>query len=156
LPFDCYSSFIWPDTSAQTEGKGLWDGSSESRAARRYPINTTVDSTRLLLDKSADVNAQGIYYSNALEAASARGHEAVVGLLLDKGVDVNAQGIYYSDALQAASARGQEVVVRLLLDKGADINAQSRCYGNALQAASIGGYEAVVTLLLDRGAITRE
>ena len=45
---------------------------------------------RLLLDKGADVNAQGgYYYANALQAASDRGHEAVVRLLLDKGaIDV--------------------------------------------------------------------
>jgi ankyrin repeat protein len=41
---------------------------------------------RLLLDKGADVNAQGGVYGNALYAASIRGHEAVVQLLRDKGV----------------------------------------------------------------------
>jgi hypothetical protein len=44
----------------------------------------------MLLDKGADVNAQGGDYGNALQAASAGGHEAVVKLLLDKGADVNA------------------------------------------------------------------
>jgi ankyrin repeat protein len=47
---------------------------------------------KLLLDKGADVNAQGGYYGNALQAASSDGHEAVVKLLLNKGADVNAQG----------------------------------------------------------------
>jgi len=41
--------------------------------------------TSLLLDKGADVNAQGGYYGNALQAASLGGHEAVVRLLVDKG-----------------------------------------------------------------------
>ncbi|PVH91836.1 hypothetical protein DM02DRAFT_545010, partial [Periconia macrospinosa] len=45
----------------------------------------------LLLDKNADVNAQGGPYGNTLQAASERGHEEIVKLLLDKGADVNAQ-----------------------------------------------------------------
>jgi ankyrin repeat protein len=40
---------------------------------------------RLLLDKSADVNAQGRFHNNALQAASWQGHEAVVRLLRNKG-----------------------------------------------------------------------
>jgi hypothetical protein len=39
---------------------------------------------KLLLDKGADVNAQGGYYGNALQAASEGGLEAAVKLLLDK------------------------------------------------------------------------
>ena len=45
---------------------------------------------RLLLDKGAKVNAQGGCYSNALQAASSKGHKAVVRLLLDKGAEVDA------------------------------------------------------------------
>ncbi|KAF2190708.1 hypothetical protein K469DRAFT_558944, partial [Zopfia rhizophila CBS 207.26] len=48
---------------------------------------------QLLLDKGADVNAQGGSYGNALQAASVRGHEQIVQLLLDKGADTNAQGV---------------------------------------------------------------
>jgi ankyrin repeat protein len=39
----------------------------------------------LLVDKGADVNAQGGAYGNALQTASYGGHEAVVRLLRDKG-----------------------------------------------------------------------
>ena len=45
---------------------------------------------KLLLDKGADVNAQGGRYGNALYVASERGYEQVVKLLLDKGADVSA------------------------------------------------------------------
>jgi len=51
-----------------------------------------------LLAKGADINAQGTY-GNALQAASAKGHQAVVELLLAKGADVNAQGGLYGNAL---------------------------------------------------------
>jgi hypothetical protein len=44
----------------------------------------------MLLDKDADVNAQGGEYGNALQAASAGGHEQVVKTLLDKDANVNA------------------------------------------------------------------
>jgi ankyrin repeat protein len=44
----------------------------------------------MLLNKGADVNAQGRYHSNALYAALVRGYEAVVRLLLNKGANVNA------------------------------------------------------------------
>ena len=60
----------------------------------------------MLLDKGADVNAQGGWYGNALQAASSRGHEKVVQILLDKGAEINAQGGIYGNALQAASSRG--------------------------------------------------
>ena len=46
----------------------------------------------MLLDKGAEVNAQGGGYGNALQAASSGGHETVVQMLLDKGAEVNAQG----------------------------------------------------------------
>jgi hypothetical protein len=74
---------------------------------------------RLLLDKGAEVNAQGGHYGNALYAASQGGHEQVVKMLLDKGADVNAQGGHYGNALQAASSRGHEQVVQVLLNAGA-------------------------------------
>jgi ankyrin repeat protein len=73
----------------------------------------------LLLDKGADVNAQGGYYGNALQAASAGGHKEMATLLLDKGADVNAQGGEYGNALQAASANGHKEMATLLLEMGA-------------------------------------
>jgi ankyrin repeat protein len=42
----------------------------------------------MLLEKGADVNAQGGDYGNALHAASVEGHEKVVEMLLEKGADV--------------------------------------------------------------------
>jgi ankyrin repeat protein len=43
---------------------------------------------KMLLDKGADVNAQGEGYGNALQAASSGGHEAVVKMLLNKGANI--------------------------------------------------------------------
>ncbi|KAH8728085.1 hypothetical protein GQ44DRAFT_584334, partial [Phaeosphaeriaceae sp. PMI808] len=44
-----------------------------------------------LLNQGDDVNAQGGYFGNALQAASVQGHTAVVKLLLGKGAKVNIQ-----------------------------------------------------------------
>jgi len=58
------------------------------------------NAVQSLLNRNADVNAQGGYHGNALKAASYGGHEKVVELLLGKGADVNAQsGGYYGNAL---------------------------------------------------------
>jgi ankyrin repeat protein len=59
-----------------------------------------------LLDKGADVNAQGGYYGNALQAAAYEGYREIVTLLIDKGADVNAQDRDYGNALQAAAYAG--------------------------------------------------
>ncbi|KXJ84981.1 Pfs, NACHT and ankyrin domain protein [Microdochium bolleyi] len=75
-----------------------------------------------LLEKGADVNAQGGEYGNALQAASARGHEAIVRLLLAQEADVNAPD-------GAASDRGHDDIVKLLLANGADVNVKDDDFG---------------------------
>jgi ankyrin repeat protein len=66
----------------------------------------------VLLERGADVNAQGGQYGNALQAASDSGHEEIVQVLLERGADVNAQGGLYGNALQAASHSGCYNTVR--------------------------------------------
>ncbi|EAQ90477.1 hypothetical protein CHGG_02412 [Chaetomium globosum CBS 148.51] len=111
-----------------------------------------VTPAQILISKGADVNGQGGFYGNALQAASLKGHQEIVKLLLDKGADVNAQGGGYGNALRAASLEGHQEIVKLLLDKGADVNGQGGGYGNALRAASLEGHQEIVKLLLDKGA----
>jgi len=74
---------------------------------------------QMLLDNGADVNAQGGYYGNALQAASFEGSDTAVQMLLDKGADVNAQGGGYGNALKAATLEGNDSTVQILLSKGA-------------------------------------
>ncbi|CAI7597208.1 unnamed protein product [Penicillium pancosmium] len=122
-----------------------------------YPIisaswNGHVKVVQLLLEKEAEVNAQGGIYRNALQAASLEGYDKIVQLLLEKGADVNTQGGRYRNALQAASYGGHDRIVQLLLEKEADVNAQGGFYGNALQVASYRGHEKIVQLLLEKEA----
>lgn len=49
---------------------------------------------QMLLDKGADVNAQGGHHGNALQAASAGGHDLAVWLLLGHKTAVDQQDIY--------------------------------------------------------------
>ena len=114
-----------------------------------------IRSVKSILDKGADVNAQGGKYDNALQAASAGGHGQVVQMLLAKGADVNAQGEVYGNALYAASEEGHDQVVQMLLAKGVDVNAQGGHYGNALQAASAEGHDQIVQMLLAKEADVR-
>ncbi|THU76869.1 hypothetical protein K435DRAFT_125412 [Dendrothele bispora CBS 962.96] len=108
---------------------------------------------KLLVDAGADVNAQGGFYANALQAAVYGENEEIVKLLVDAGADVNVQGGKYGNALQAAAAgTGSEAIVKILLEAGADVNAQGGQYGNALQAAASAGNETIMQLLLEAGA----
>jgi hypothetical protein len=109
-------------------------------------------SVKDLINKGADINAQGGFYGNALQAASASGYAEIVQLLLNNRADINVQGGEYGNALQAASASGHAGIVQLLLNNRADINAQGGFYGNALQAASASGYAGIVQLLLNNRA----
>ena len=123
-----------------------------------------IEAVQLLLDKGADVNAQGGFYGNALQAAAFTGNVEITRLLLDKGANVNAQGGFYGNALRAAVYKGSVEIIQLLLDKGADVNAQGGEYANALQAAAdwsnvvsstvdeTRSNVEIIQLLLDKGA----
>jgi ankyrin repeat protein len=114
-----------------------------------------------LIEKGADIDAQGGKFGSAIQAAVALFRdqsvnesiiESIVKLLLDHGANVNTQGGKYGTALHAASWAGYESIVKLLLDHGANVNAQGGYFSTALQAASIYRHESIVKLLLDHGA----
>lgn len=54
------------------------------------------------------------FHCNALQAASAHGHDRAVRLLLDAGADPHARGGFYWHALHAASTQGHTSVVTQL------------------------------------------
>jgi ankyrin repeat protein len=115
---------------AEQQVNSLETGGVERTAARLRGVLAIVSqysviskNHKLLLDKGADVNAQGGKYGTALYAAASEGQADIVQLLLDKDADVNAQVGSSETALQAAAWTGRADIIQLLLDKGADINA---------------------------------
>ena len=106
-----------------------------------------------LLERGADVNAQGGLYGNALQAAAAGGHLSIVEFLLERGADVNVQGGYYGSALGAAAAGGDVEIVDILLKRGADVNAQG---GSLLRNATANGHLGIVQALLNYGVNPNE
>ena len=77
---------------------------------------------QLLLDRGADINAQGGSYGNALQIAVFRRHESIVQLLLDRGADINAQGGRFGNALLAAIAGDKLDSAELLLSWDAEVD----------------------------------
>jgi ankyrin repeat protein len=53
---------------------------------------------QILIDAGADVNAQGGEYGNALQAASAEGHDKVVQMLMNAGAVERAHTIEDSES----------------------------------------------------------
>lgn len=105
-----------------------------------------------LLDRGADINAQGGFYGNALQVATLKRNWKVLRLLLRHGADTNALGGFYGYALQAAAYMGNGWVVSLLLEAGANVNAEGGYYGTALQAAASQNYLPIAQDLVSQGA----
>ena len=59
-----------------------------------HHIRGSSEIVKLLLEKGADVNAQGGDYGNALQAASVGGHKEIIELLLEREAEVDTQGGY--------------------------------------------------------------
>jgi hypothetical protein len=106
----------------------------------------------LLLERGADINAEGGYNETALYTAASRGHIEIVRLLLERGADINALCGNNETALHAAASKGHIEIVRLLLEQGATVNAQGGNNETALYAAASGGHIEIVGLLLEQGA----
>ena len=90
------------------------------------------------------VNAQGGSDSNALQAASMKGHDKIMQILVDAGADMNSQNELFGSLLRGASLRGFDKTVQILIDAGGDANVQSGYRNSALQAASTGGHDKIV------------
>ncbi|KAK8115574.1 hypothetical protein PG984_012076 [Apiospora sp. TS-2023a] len=133
--------------------KGGWKVEKDDVSPLYYAsLNGLCRSVHMLICDGANLNAQGGYYGNALQAASSRGHEEIVKILLANGAELNTQGGVHGNALRAASSKGHRNIVWLLLVYGADINQRTRLAGSALYAASSRGHASVVHLLLENKA----
>ena len=171
-PFACFS---WADDAQLSDPLAWFAGAGNTQLtelisnrivyqhAQRHSTalqpavhNCRVECIQLLLDKGADVNAEGGKYGTALQAAAGAYFNNIecIQLLLNKGANVNAEGGKYGTALQAAASKyfNNTECIQLLLNKGADVNAEGGKYGTALQAAAYAGRDEIIQLLLDNGA----
>ena len=111
-----------------------------------------VISLSQLLQKGANVNAQGGLYRTALQAASAKGHDQIVQRLLEDGADVKAADQDGWTPLHRASWYGHVDVVQRLLEDGADVKSAAQDGSTPLHLASECGHVDVVQRLLEGGA----
>ena len=83
------------------------------------------ETTELLIDAGADVNAAHPNKNTPLQGAVFNNREDMVRLLLDAGADVNFTGTSLWPPLHIAIERGRPEMIRILLEHGADPNAIS-------------------------------
>jgi ankyrin repeat protein len=115
------------------------------------------EMTQLLLERGANPNSQGGRkgHGNAIQTASSRGNEQIMGLLLERDVDLDAECKDHCSALWVACNRGDEKIVKLLIDKGASIYGKIQGRPELLFLAAGQGHEQIVKLLLQAGADPR-
>ena len=111
----------------------------------------------LIIERSQDVNARGLYDENPLGLACWRAQLKVARVLLGHDVDKETRCNMGYSPLDHASEEGAVDLVRLLLDHGADVKAQGRDDHTSLHVASSFGKASignvdVVRVLLERGA----
>ena len=110
------------------------------------------DTTRILLDSGADVNAKDNIGWTALLCAAFSNQTETVRALVAKGAEVNARDAEGRSALFWASFSGHADVVRVLLDHGAHINDRDNYGWTPLMSAVDLGHVDAAKVLLDKGA----
>ncbi|KAF9016832.1 hypothetical protein BDP27DRAFT_1356071 [Rhodocollybia butyracea] len=120
-------------------------------ALQQY-VTAQLNGESLLIEKGADVNAQGGKYGSALQAAAAGPfiHENIIQLLVEKGQmlmqKVGNKALHYNQYLPKQreshstvdSNGANENVVQILIEHGANVDTQVGKFGTPLQGASYG------------------
>ena len=117
-----------------------------------------LETSRLLLERGADINSQNDKGLTPLQQASRgmqKGYRDIMCFLLDHGANGDARDKHGNTALHFAASEGHLETSRLLLERGADINSQNDEGLTPLQQASRGmqkGYLDIMHFWLDHGA----
>ena len=93
---------------------------------------------QLLLDRGADINAEGGEYGHPLAAALSGDHLDTANLLIERGADVNISWKHRgrsTNALISASATGYEDFVGMMIARGVSVVCEGRPGSTALNAA---------------------
>lgn len=115
-------------------------------------LNSSVSTTRDLLQKGAAVNLQDCYGRNAMFHASEAGSEALVRLLLDHGSKLDLEDYKRRTPLSYAAEAGSTEVVSLLLERGARADSKNCNHETPLLFAARARSETLIALLLAKGA----
>jgi len=115
-------------------------------------IEGQVDSSRILLEHGANVNAQGDEGSTPLHDAFLSAHLRVAQLLLEHKAILDVQDMYNDTPLHLMSSYGHLESVRLLLDHGADVATRGWDGLTPYQIATQDGHDDIAKLLLEHGA----
>ena len=138
--------FLIVERSQDVNAWGFDKRDTPLQAASRFGH---ADVAQLLLEHSADVEAQGSFQWTPLILASEGGHVEVVRVLLEHGADTKAQTKNGCGPLERASNGGHVEVARILLEHGADVKAQD---GENFTPLHVAQSEEVARLLLKHGA----
>lgn len=112
--------------------------------------NGRADVVKILIDRGADVAAEGPNRQTALHLAVKNGHHETVNLLVEAGATLSARNEHGQTPLHVAALAGYTDIESLAL-KGADLEARQEDGQTILHLAAIHNREKVVRLLLDRG-----
>jgi ankyrin repeat protein len=130
-------------------------GSGKDWSPLHAAAGTDAESTKLLLDRGAEVNARDGAGHTPLYEAAGHGDKAIVELLLERGADVNAKDIGGDTALHRAAQYGNVSVAQVLIAHGIDINART-LYGKTARQyareATVEGKNEFIDFLLQHGA----
>lgn len=109
---------------------------------------------QVLIDKSADVNAQNKGYGSTSLMMAAECNDVVsIKALLGKGANLNVKNHLGMTALGAATFKGRTETVKILLDAGATANeVWTKGETGPLYYAAMKGNDPIVKLLIAKGA----
>ncbi|EMD88006.1 hypothetical protein COCC4DRAFT_51902 [Bipolaris maydis ATCC 48331] len=152
-----YAAKHWGEHASATEGETaliLERRDSEDQTPLYLAAQLGHQKTvKLLLDKGAEVNAQGGEYGNALQAAAARNHTAIVELLLNNGADASRHDSQGKSILHYAtnSVDCNLGLIDLLLSRGAPANTTDINNMTPLLYCVKHGHKSIIELFLDNG-----
>jgi len=111
-----------------------------------------LETTKWLVEKGADLNAEDIYGGTVLHYATIKRNLEIVKFLVEKGAVLNAKDIYGGTVLHYASRSENLEIVKFLVDKGADLSAEDESGETVLHYASRSGNLELVKWLVEKGA----
>jgi hypothetical protein len=104
----------------------------------------------MMLEKGADVNAQGGAFGTALQAAIAQDEKDIVGILLEKGTIFNIWGGIVDATLQVDTAMGKDKLAEASLENEANVSTQNEVYSTTLQVTAISLIVVVLAFHISR------